>query len=293
MSRIVITGAGSPVGRKVVERLLREPELEIEAWVSTSARHAVPASMARCTWRAVDLQQTLSVEAAAVIARCDTLLHLAWVRSPDASNAIAANTSMIRNLAQHMRDPSALRVVSSVSSGPRARSAYGRAKYAANQLAVEIGAAALLLGLIVEAHPKSGPFKMLAGFVRKLPVRIRFIDRDPNIYPVREGDAMELLTTFATGHELRGLFRGFSPPLGINRFLAAIEAAHPRSRVPLPMFATPLQAVAGFASRLQLPGSAILDKVATILYKDDDYLLSAPSLPGPEPARCEGAGYFM
>lgn len=293
MRRIVITGAGSPVGRKVVARLQREAEVEIEAWVSTRPGQAVPAPMARCNWRAVDLQQALPAEAAAIVARCDTLLHLAWVRSPDASNAIAVNTSMIRSLAQHLRDAGALRVVSSVSSGPRARSAYGRAKYAANQLAVEMGGAALLLGLIVEAHPDTGPFKMLEGFVRKLPVRIRFIDRNPNIYPVREGDAMELLTAFATDHELRGLYRGFSSPLGINRFLAAIEAAYPRSRMPLPMFATPLQAVAGFASRLRLPGSAILDKVATILHKDDDYLLSAPSLPGPAPARCEGASFFM
>ena len=252
----------------------------------------LPAPTARCSWRAVNLQQPLSVEAAAGIARCDSLLHLAWVRSPDASNAIALNTSMIRVLAQHLRYPGALRVVSSVSSGPSARSAYGRAKYAANQMTVEIGGAALLLGLIVQVDPNAGPFKMLERFVRKLPLRIRFLDRNPNIYPVREGDALELLTTFAMSHEAQGLFRGFSSPLGINSFLATLEAAHPRARLPLPMFATPLQAAAAIVSRLRLPGSGILDKVATILHKDDDYLLSAPSLPGPAPTRCEDASFF-
>ena len=92
---------------------------------------------------------------------------------------------------------------------------------------------------------------------------------------------------------LRGLYQGFSPPLGINQFLALLEQAHPRMRLPLPLLVVPLQALARLAGRMRLPGWAILDKVATILHKDDDYLQSAQVLADSTPERCAAPGYFV
>ena len=291
MSRIIVTGANSPVGMRVLARLRRQPGVELEAWVSGRPGSSPPPDGCR-TCRAVDLRQPLPSDAEEAISQCDALLHLAWFRSPDPARAIAENTAMIRGLARRLRQPGALRIVSSVSSGPNAHSAYGKAKYAANQLVLETGAAALLLGLIVEREPEAGPYRMLRNVVRKLPFRIRFADRNPNVYPVREHDAMELLAAFALTENLRGLYRGFPPPLGINRFLKLLEEAHPRFRLPLPLFARPLLATARIAGKLHLPGAPLLDKVATLLHKDDEYLQAQQELPGWTPECCDQPGFF-
>jgi hypothetical protein len=285
--RIVVTGAGSWLGRRTVDLLAAGTGHQVLALTSPRGGPVPALARAGVRWRAVDLAAPLPHEVATAIAAADRVLHYAWDRRADASGDNAANIAMAQALAGLAR-PGALVFVSSVAGSPRARSAYGRNKHAVAALVRAAGGSVWLPGLVVD-DPPQGPHAILCGVVRRVPVALRLTGGGPNVYPMPVATLLGQALALCAADLPPGTWQGFEAPVPFNTFLAGIEAAHPRLRLPVRLPTGPLVVAAAALRRLPLPTRRLSDKVLTLLWKDDAAIAAALPLPSPELAPAPAA----
>ena len=276
---VVVTGAHSELGRRAVDRLLAATDDRLVGVTSPWADEPPPAHP-RLTYLPVDLERPLPAELRDALGAARRVVHFAWIRDPSAARAAERNLAAIGRLVEPMPSPEWFVLVSSVAASPSARSAYGAAKWRATERVSELGGTSLLVGLVVD-EPAAGPYAVLAGLVRRLPVSLRFLGAAPSVFPVR-GEAVVAAVTTVVGEDVTpGAYAVFErPPVGLGELLAGLEAATPARRLRVRLPAAVLLAGASALKRLRLGPRRRLDQVLTLLYKDDRFLLSLPELPG-------------
>ena len=149
----------------------------------------------------------------------DTLIHLAH----DRSRSLMQNTKDIRIILQSFNGFTIL--ISSISAHSRSQSIYGKSKYAAEQLFVESGGAAIKSGLIYGSLENR--------FLNRISINLRKYNWMPLPYSgnsrffLSHSDDLlaEILHIALT--KKRGLIRGFSlVPYSFNKLVSMIDANH-------------------------------------------------------------------
>lgn len=280
--RVVLTGAHSYLGQKLLKFLAKKGGYEIAAFITPWAKEDGLFTADGIRYVSADLTTPLNETAAAEVAAADRVLHFAWVRSGSKDEILKVNLSMIENLQQHLSRPEALVFISSVAASPKTLSRYGQTKFEiANQLK-EYGAIILVTGLIVDKEPK-GPYELLVKVVKKLPFSVRFTKNSVKVYPIRTDDFLNAIDVVLSEDIQFGMYRVYpTQPDDINDFLAQLEKKHVRGRLRFPvsygLSMTSLKAARGIGV---LPAT-LGEKLLTFLYKDDAYLASHATLPGTE-----------
>ncbi|MGQ0567696.1 MAG: NAD-dependent epimerase/dehydratase family protein [Gemmobacter sp.] len=275
--RIVVTGASSYLGRRVVARLAERPGAQIVALCSPRDPDAGDGEGAGTNVRRIraSLAAPLSPPVTLALRAADRVLHFAWDRRGDAVGAIGTNAAMVENLLAICR-PEALVFVSSVAGAPDAASAYGRHKHALAERVRAAGGSVFVPGLVVE-DPPAGPYAILTRVVAGLPLALHFTRGAPQVYPVTMARLLDMVDLVADPDLPPGTWRGFDAPVGINDFLRALEARHPRARLSVAVSARLLINVARMLKRVPLPTRAYCDKILTFLQKNDAHLaLTSP-----------------
>lgn len=280
--KVVVTGAHSYLGQKLLEHLVETGGFEIAAFVTPWANETGLVIGQGISYHKVDLRSELQADAATAVSNADHVLHFAWIRGKDEASTLSENTKMFDNLRKHVARPDSLVFISSVAASPETLSTYGRTKFnAANEL-VEYGSIVLVTGLIVDKEPK-GPYKLLVSVVKKLPLSIRFTKNSVKVYPIRTDDFLKGIETILTEPVPGGSYRLY--PTGasdINDFLKQLETKYRRSRLPFPVsYGLTMSALKFFRKTGLLPAS-LGEKLLTFLYKDDRYLATHATLPGTE-----------
>jgi uncharacterized protein YbjT (DUF2867 family) len=275
--RIVVTGASSYLGRRVVERLALTRGAEIVALCSPRAGESNSGSNPRIRYIRASLAEPLPLPVFEALRTADRVLHFAWDRRGDATGSIETNAAMVENLLAVCR-PDAFVFVSSVAGAPDAASAYGRHKHLLAERVRAAGGSVFVPGLVVE-DPPAGPYAILTKVVAKLPLAIHFTLGAPQVYPVTMDRLLDMAEVVADPRLARGSWRGFDEPVSINAFLRSIEARHLRARVPVPVPTRLLLSVARIVKRLPLPTRAYCDKILTFLQKNDEHLATICPLP--------------
>lgn len=280
--KVVVTGAHSYLGQKLLEHLNVLGGFEIAAFITPWASDDGLVNGEGITYHKVDLRQKLPDEAANAVSNADRVLHFAWKRGKVGAAVLDENMKMFENLREHLSKPEALVFISSVAASPETLSTYGRTKFkAANEIA-QFGAIVLVTGLIVDKEPK-GPYKLLVSVVKKLPFSVRFTKNSVKVYPIRTDDFLNGIVTILTQPVDGGSYRLYpKDPADINDFLRALESRYSRARLPVPVFyGTTMGAMKLFHRTGLLPAS-LGEKLLTFLYKDDEYLATHATLPGTE-----------
>jgi NAD dependent epimerase/dehydratase family len=275
--KIVVTGASSYLGRRVVERLSRSRSAKIVALISPRAVEAEPETDPRIRTIRASLATPLARPVIDALQTADRVLHFAWDRRGDATGSIETNAAMIENLLAFCR-PKDFVFVSSVAGAPDAASAYGRHKHILAERVRAAGGSVFLPGLVVE-DPPAGPYATLTKVVSKLPLALRLTKGAPKVYPIGMDRLLHLVDLLADPDLPPGTWRGFEAPVEFNDFIAEIEARHPRRRLP---FAVPTGLMLSTARALKhvpLPTRAYCDKILTFLQKNDAYLAKADAFP--------------
>ena len=277
--KIVVTGAHSYLGQKLLEHLVGIGGFEIAAFVTPWAEVEGLVASDKIDYSKVDLREELSLEASNAVKEANHVLHFAWKRGKDEAAVFEENMKMVENLRNHLARPDALVFISSVAASPETLSTYGRTKFkAANEL-VKYGAIVLVTGLIVDTEPK-GPYKLLVSVVKKLPISVRFTKNSVKVYPIRTEDFLSAIDSILSQPIPAGSYRLFpSNAADINDFLKLLEARHKRARVPLPVsYPLAIGTLKIFHKAGLLPAS-LGEKLLTFLYKDDEYLAKHATLP--------------
>ena len=277
--KIVVTGAHSYLGQKLLEHLVGIGGFEITAFVTPWAEVEGLVTRDAINYLKVDLREELSSEASNAVKAADHVFHFAWKRGKDEVAVLEENMKMFENLRTHLVRPDALVFISSVAASPETLSTYGRTKFkAANEL-VKYGAIVLVTGLIVDKEPK-GPYKLLVNVVKKLPLSVRFTKNSVKVYPIRTDDFLKAIESILNQTIPAGSYRLYpSNAADINDFLKLLEAKHKRARVPLPVsYLLTMGSLKIFHKAGLLPAS-LGEKLLTFLYKDDEYLAKHTTLP--------------
>ncbi|HMP74718.1 MAG TPA: hypothetical protein PKE12_00335 [Kiritimatiellia bacterium] len=288
---IALTGAGSYIGLRLLERLAAGRERPIVAIASPRSmrpEHLPP----WIRWVQMDLAaQTPAL--GEILQSTGVLLHLAWARTGgDEQALLARNTAMIRQLTAALPDPGAFWFLSSVSASSQARSSYGRIKFAMEQLVRNLGGSLLSVGLVVERDPPAGPYKMLRSLVQKLPFAFRTTLGSVPVYPIRMDDFLPAMTRLLDAPPPPGAYRVFTDPLPFNAFMRHLEAGFTRGRMPLPLPLPLLLAGARAWQRTGLPPRKPVDQILTLFYKDAAHLAKHRPLPGATFEACSGTEFF-
>jgi nucleoside-diphosphate-sugar epimerase len=280
--RVVVTGAHSYLGQKLLQHLLNIGGFEIEAFITPWADEAELVEGDGVTYYRVDLREKLPDEAATALSKADHVLHFAWIRGNDEEKVLGGNLKMFENLRGHISSPEKLVFISSVAATPETLSAYGKTKFrAANELA-KYGAVILVTGLIVDSEPM-GPYKLLVSVVKKLPVSVRFTKNSVKVYPIRTDDFLDGIVTILTRPIASGSYRLYpSNAADINEFLAQLENKYRRVRVPVPVSYKLSMGTLKFLNGKRLLPATLGEKLLTFLYKDEAYLATHETLPGTE-----------
>lgn len=280
--KVVVTGAHSYLGQKLLEHLVEEGAFEIAAFITPWSSEDGLVKVDAITYHKVDLRSELTAEAAAAVRNADRVLHFAWVRGKDETSVLSENMKMFENLRKHLSRPDALVFISSVAASPETFSTYGRTKFkAANEL-LKFGAVVLVTGLIVDKEPK-GPYKLLVNVVKKFPLSVRFTKNSVKVYPIRTDDFLNAIETILTQPVTSGSYRLYpSNAADINNFLKQLEAKHSRARVPLPVSYPLAMGSLKLFHRTGILPASLGEKLLTFLYKDDAYLATHATLPGTE-----------
>lgn len=288
---IVVSGAGSYLGGPVLRDLAARPDLRVTALASP--RRTCPADLkGRLTWHQVDLEQPLPEEVRRTLRAADSLLHMAWVRGERDQEALLRNRRMLEQLFLDLPEPGRLIFISSVSSSPAARSVYGRTKEQIGRWVVEQGGVTLVLGLVVEADPMAGAYKMLRNLVRKMPVAFRTALGSVPVYPIRLSEMVRTLRAVTCAPPVAGLYQLFPEPLSFNQFMRHLEARYCRTRVPLPLPVPLVLGGAALMKNLHLGPAKLWDQVLTLFFKDPELLGRLLPIPGERLTPCQGADFF-
>jgi uncharacterized protein YbjT (DUF2867 family) len=222
-----------------------------------------------------DLGSPLAPDIGAHVGTASKVFHLAWKREPKAEASYAANRHMLRTLLAHAQ-PSRVAFISSVAAARNTLSAYGTAKWRVQEDAVREGCSAYACGLVMDDPPRSA-FAMLHAAVAGLPLRIRFFGQSNRVYPIAIDDVVESLAASVHAVTTAATYGLFLPGgIGLNQFLALLEAGSPRFRVPCPV---PLAAATGMARLLRWTPASDLAEKLTFFTKDDDALSHLPPAP--------------
>jgi hypothetical protein len=76
-----------------------------------------------------------------------------------------------------------------------------------------------------------------------------------------------------------GTYKLWGSPVPLNLFLIRVERDFPGRRLSVPINTWALLSIASLMARLRLPPRALVDKMLTLLHKDEGYLASLPDLP--------------
>ena len=278
--KVVVTGAHSYLGQKLIEHLTQLGGFDIDAFVTPWSNDNGLLTEANIRYFKVDLRERLDAVAAAAVAEADHILHFAWVRGKDEEEVLSENLSMFDNLKEHISDPQKLVFISSVAASPKTLSTYGRTKFKVAGVLSDYGAVILVTGLIVDKEPK-GPYKLLMSFVKKLPLSVRFTRNSVKVYPIRTDDFLNAVVTILTTAVPAGTYRVYpSEAADINDFLAELEKKHRRTRFPFPVSYKLSMGSLKFLRGAGLLPATLGEKLLTFLYKDEDYLSQHKELPG-------------
>ena len=278
--RVVITGAHSYLGQKLLRHLTDLGGFQISAFVTPWSNNDGLISGPNIEYVKADLREDLKGDAAAAVQAAHHVLHFAWVRGRDEAKVLAENLLMFDKLKAHIAEPRRMVFVSSVAASPKTLSTYGRTKFKAAKDLSRYGAVILVTGLIVDKEPR-GPYKLLVSVVKKLPFSARFTHNSVRVYPIRTDDFLNAIVTVLTEAVPSGTYRVYpSDAADINDFLAELERKHPRSRLPLPVSYKLTMGSLKFFRRLGIMPAALGEKLLTFLYKDEEYLAQHKQLPG-------------
>ena len=278
--KVVITGAHSYLGQKLLQHLTDLGGFQISAFVTPWSGNNDLISGPSIEYFKVDLREELKEDAAAAVQAADHVLHFAWVRGKEEEKVLTENLLMFDNLKEHIAEPRKLVFISSVAASPETLSTYGQTKFKAANALSSYGAVILVTGLIVDKEPK-GPYKLLVSVVRKLPLSVRFSRDSVRVYPIRTDDFLNAIVAVLTEAVPSGTYRVYpSDAADINDFLAELERKHPRARLPIPVSYKLSMVSLKVFRRIGLMPAALGEKLLTFLYKDDEYLAQHKQLPG-------------
>jgi len=270
--KVVITGANSYLGQRMIRALAPQPGWQITGLVTPWCRRDGLDPGAE--YIAADLARPLPAEAEAALAGADRVLHLAWIRTSRFLGPDDPNVAVADRLLEAVQ-PRRVVFLSSVAAFPQTPSVYGRAKQQAQGKIVAGGGSALVCGLVLD-DPPGGSFALLERAVARLPTRLRFVLGTFRVYPVHAEDLVTAVRGSLCEDQV-GVFRAYlAPGLTINRFLASLEGLRPRRRIGVLFVPAPL--ARGFA-RL-FAGTAFGQKLVTFMWKADRLLQSYPEAPG-------------
>ena len=278
--RVVLTGAHSYLGQKLLSHLLTIGGFEVAAFITPWAKDDGLVTGACIRYVKADLTQRLSNDASDLVREADRVLHFAWVRGEVEDKVLESNLTMLANLQQHLTRPEALVFISSVAASPNTLSRYGRTKFKIANKLLSDGAIVLVTGLIVDKVP-NGPYKLLVDVVKKFPVSVRFTANSVKVYPIRTDDFLSAITTVLNSDLPGGSYRVYpSNAADINEFLEQLEKKYKRGRLRLPV--SHKLSIGGLRGmhRARLLPQTLGEKLLTFLYKDEEYLATHRTLEG-------------
>lgn len=276
--RLVLTGAHSYLGQKLLAELSDKGGYEIAAFITPWSKEDGLVTDNGIKYFKVDLTKPLPDEAAVAVRNADFVLHFAWIRGKRESDVIDKNLAMLANLRTHIKDMGSLVFISSVAASPATLSRYGRTKFRIAERLREDGATILVTGLIVDKEPK-GPYELLVKVVRKLPIAFRFTPNSVKVYPIRTDDFLLGVRTILDQGVPAGSYRLYpSQPDDINYFLSQLEAKYPRTRITVPVSYRISMGGLKLLHKFGLLPTQIGEKLLTFLYKDDAYLATHATL---------------
>jgi nucleoside-diphosphate-sugar epimerase len=280
--RVVVTGAHSYLGQKLLKHLAESGGYDIAAFITPWADEDGLVRDEEIEYYKVDLREPLPEGAGNAARLADRVLHFAWIRGNYEEQVLGENMKMFSTLQEHVSSPESLVFISSVAASPETLSIYGKTKFRAANALLEYGAIVLVTGLIVDKEPK-GPYKLLASVVKKLPLSIRFTKNSVKVYPIRTDDFLKAILTVVNEPVQSGSYRVFpNNAADINDFLARLESKHKRFRFPAPVSYGLSMGSLKVLRRIGLLPVGLGEKLLTFLYKDDNYLATHADLPGIE-----------
>jgi len=290
---IAVSGAASPLGRRVVDRLLRGTDHRIVELVSPRSSSAAAGADARSVVIRAALDEPLAADVAAALRHAHAIFHLAWNRDPSRSRAAASNRRMIEQLLDAAAEPRRFHFVSTISASPRAPGTYGAGKHEASQLVRARGGNVVVCGLVVEPDPATGAYARLLGLVRDLPLSLRFTGAGPTVAPVRLEDVTATFVHLSHEDIEPDVYRLFDPGApGLNGFLELLERMHPRRRLRLRLSTPALLRAARLARRLALPPRSAWEQLLTLFFCDREHLAGHRPLPWGPLAACRDESFF-
>ena len=266
--KIVITGANSPLAQALIEKF--SPALTSRLVGLVSPRSDPATLNTKIGYFRADLERQLPEDAAGVLKEAEAVLHMAWIRDTDPEAATHRNMRIAERLVAAIGSAGKFHLLSTISAGPDAPGAYGRAKFAVGEWLNSQGGGVLVCGLVVSEPPISA-FKMLCDVSARVPFAIRFWAGRTQIYPIGLNDlaaTLEEILLTKPGSGTAALFLPGGVPA--NQFMKRIEAKHPRTRLPVWLPNKPLLAVAKLGRNLPLKD--LSEKVVTFLYTDERWL---------------------
>jgi nucleoside-diphosphate-sugar epimerase len=280
--RVVVTGAHSYLGQKLLQHLSEEGGYGITAFITPWADDKELFRSPGVEYSKVDLRDPLSKGAAQAVCDADRVLHFAWKRGNDDEVVLSENMKMFSTLTEHISSPEKLVFISSVAASPSTLSTYGKTKFRVANGLLTYGAIVLVTGLIVDKEPK-GPYKLLDSVVKKLPIALRFTKNSVKVYPIRTEDFLEAIVAVLNTAVGSGSYRVYpKDPADINDFLSRLESKHKRFRIPLPVSHVLSMGSLILFRKIGVLPADLGEKLLTFLYKDDEYLATHADLPGTE-----------
>ena len=180
---LVVTGANSYLGRAFIDYVVKKTKWHVCAVASPRSTSSPEPSGPRVKFVRADLTQALPKSIVEAASQADAIVQFAWTRGRRLDQACDLNRRMTDPLLACASDPSNFRFISTVAAAPTARSVYGRSKFELARYITERGGVAVACGLVT-AEPPSGPYALLSRYIKLLPLRIRFANGGPLIYPI-------------------------------------------------------------------------------------------------------------
>lgn len=272
---VAVTGANSYLGSAFVRHLIKNTDWHILSFVSPRCRMPICSnSESRVQQIQVDLAFPIAFEIQEKLGQCEAIFHFAWVRGVQYERVKNLNFKMIANLLNAANHSERLFFISSVAACPNAKSIYARVKYEVMKLVAERKGVSLVVGLVVDRIPQ-GPYKMLVNFIKRIPVSLRFIDKEePSVYPIDFQDLMEILKGAILKILEPGNYRVFGEEIGLNQFLSMIEEVYPKRRLKLKVKSDWILWLTSLLKALHLGPVKLFDRIQTFLWKDSEFLFS-------------------
>lgn len=269
---IVITGGNSYLGHQIVERLKDNEELTIFVIHSNRINNNRVILHERVVNYRADLTQPLCSDIVECLKSADLVFHFAWVRGKGKAINLALNERIVDNILSVTPLTIRFYFISSVGGTPKAKSDYGQNKYRVAQRVQSAGGNIILVGLVVEVNPRSGPYAMLYKQAQKYPLSFRVKENTLLVFPISIENFFLSIQRIIHDSQAVGVIRAFEAPVEFNLFIERIERMFPKKRIRIPMNATLLLRLAIIAKRLFFVPTKICDQILTFFYKDVAYL---------------------